>query len=167
MAGGLISIRFAPEPTRRTITGAAIPHCSCLTGGATSTSAAIGPSILIHSRSAVMTSASDHTSGFGGSACAVSGLVSAGMAALSGAPADEIAESLRTGSAEEIAESLRIGSSRSGAFSLRCRLRRAATSNGSSFCGASIMGTRMGRTTSIVGCGGGGRDSCVPTAEAT
>ena len=72
-AGGLISTLLAPEPMRFSSTGAGAPHCSCLTGSETSTSAAMGPSSRTHSRKAAITWASDQTSGLGGSACAASG----------------------------------------------------------------------------------------------
>ncbi len=77
-AGGLISTLLAPEPMRFTATGAGAPHCSCLTGSDTSTSAAMGASSRTHSRKAAITWASDHTSGFGGSACAASGGLGSG-----------------------------------------------------------------------------------------
>ena len=59
-------------------TGAGVPQASCRTGWEISTSAAIGASSFTHSRKPAMISASDQTSGFGGSAGAASGLASGG-----------------------------------------------------------------------------------------
>src|SRR5262245_43912933 len=92
-AGGLTSTLLAPEPMRFSSTGAGVPQTSCLTGWEISTSAAIGASNLTHSRKPAIISASDQTSGMGGSGCATSDLASGaggGILTGSGVAADAL-----------------------------------------------------------------------------
>ena len=174
-AGGLISTLLAPEPTRFTATGAGVPHCSCLTGSDTSTSAAMGASSRTHSRKAAITWASDHTSGFGGSACAASGGLGSteGDSGVFSGSGWEMEEVLCEGASVCLAAGLPAGgpaaswgtgSSASGSGSRFTRDRRAASWKTGSAGALSAIGMGLACTSSIGT--GAGRACLAPIPEA-
>ena len=181
MAGGLISTLLAPEPMRFSISGAGVPHCSCFTGGATSISAEIGPSIRTHSLSAAITSASDHTSGFGGSGSAAvsvlpsgDGLASGdalvsddGTGTLPGVSAAAMPDGRRAGSSVAIPDGVRVGSTSSSRLACLARRLEATSctrlSSGSAAAALPLAGVAVGPAATRASMAGSGRTRAIST----